>query len=128
MAIVVRILVGLVAALFIFMAFGFWFALDQTIAGFAVTPDNILGRASIRADFGGFFFGVGLMSAMACWRRSRAYAFGAMLLLILALAGRIVSLVLDGVAPGGTEPMVVEALSIAILAWARHDWKAAVPA
>lgn len=112
------------AALFLFLGLGFWFTLDQSIVGFAITPDNILGRASIRADFGGFFLGVGVMSAMACWRNSRAYAFGAMLLLSFALVGRIVSILLDGVAPGGTEPMVVEALCIAILAWARHAWKA----
>ena len=123
MAIVPRILVGLVAALFLIMGLGFWFALDQTVTSFAITPDNILGRASIRADFGALFFGVGLMSAMACWRRSRTYAFGALLLLSIAISGRVVSILLDGAAPGGTEPMVVEALSIAILAWARHAWK-----
>ncbi len=123
MAIIVRILVGLIAAFFLVMAAGFWFALDQTIAGFAVSPESALGRASIRADFGGFFIGVGVMSAMACWRQSRTYAFGALLLLSFALAGRAVSLLLDGPAPGGVEPMVVEAACIAVLAWARGVWK-----
>lgn len=124
MAIVVRILAGLLAAFFLVTGLGFWFSLDQTAASFAIRPENILGRASIRADFGALFFGVGVMSAMACWRKSRAYAYGALLLLAFAISGRIVSIVLDGVAPGGTEPMVVEALGIAILAWARHAWKA----
>lgn len=125
MAILVRILVGLVAALFLFIGFGIWFDFDSTVAGLGLVSDNPLGRAAVRADFGALFFGVGGMSAMAAWQRSRTYAFGAMLLLIIALSGRVVSLILEGPAPGGTEPMVVEALGIAILAWAGHQWRRA---
>ena len=125
MANVARVLAGLLAAFFIVMGLGFWFRLDQTIASFAVIPDGLLGRASIRADFGGLFFGVGLMSAMAAWRTSRTCALGALLLLAIALTGRLVSLAMDGAAPGGMMPMLVEAAGIAILAWARHVWRAA---
>ena len=52
-------------------------------------------------------------------------SIGAALLFGIALLGRIVSVVLDGPAPGGTTPMVVEAVSVAILLWARGVWKAA---
>ncbi len=119
---IARILVGLVAAFFLFFALGFWFQLDRVMPEFGLATTNILGRASIRADFGGFFWGVGLFSLMAAIRASRNYAFGAMVLLGFALAGRLLSLLFDGAAPGGTVPMVVEAACIAILAWSRRGW------
>lgn len=119
---IVRILVGLVALFFIVMGLGFWFSLDSQIVGFAISPDNVLGRASIRADFGGFFLGGGLMAAYAAWKMCRTAAAGAMLLLGLALVGRILSILLDGPAPGGIPPMVVEAVCVAILVWARRVW------
>lgn len=122
MTIITRIAVGLVAALFLYVGIGIWFNFDETIAGLGLATENPLGRAAVRADFGALFFGVGGMSAMAAWRMSRTYAFGALILLCIALTGRIVSLLLEGPAPGGTTPMMVEAMSIAILASARLVW------
>lgn len=122
MTMIPRLLVALIAAFFLINALGFWFTIDRMTPLFAIQTDNLLGRASIRADFGGFFFGVGFMSAMAAWRMSRTYAYGAMLLLGFALVGRLLSILFDGPAPGGTLPMIVEAVCIAVLAWARSVW------
>jgi hypothetical protein len=123
MQMVSRILVGLVGAFFFVMGLMFWFSLDTQVVGFAIEPSNVLGRASIRADFGGFFLAGGIMGLYAAWKQCRMAAAGAMLLLGLALAGRIISILLDGPAPGGIPPMVVEAVCVAILAWARSGWR-----
>lgn len=120
-----RILVALVAAFFIVMGLQFWFALDSAVQGFGFGPEGLIGRASVRADVGGFFIGGGLIAAHAAWRRCAMCAGAAATLVGIALLGRIVSLVLDGAAPGGTPPMVVEAVMLVILLWARKSWRAA---
>ena len=118
-----RILVGLVAAFFIFMGLNFWFMLDTAVTSFGFGPDGLIGRASVRADVGGFFLGGGIIAAMAAWKRCSTLATASLILVATAITGRIVSLVLDGAAPGGTPPMVVEAVMIAILLWARSQWR-----
>lgn len=124
-----RILVGLMALLFGAMGVGFWFSLESQAAGFglqnAVEAANLIGRASVRADFGSFFLTVGALCAYAAWKRCGSAAVGAALLFGIALLGRIVSVLIDGPATGGTPPMVVEAVSVAVLLWARHVWKKA---
>lgn len=129
MTLATRILVGLMALFFGAMGVGFWFNLEGQAAGFglqaAVDAGNLIGRASVRADFGSFFLTVGVLCAYAAWKRCGSAAVGAALLFGIALTGRIVSVAFDGPAPGGTPPMVVEAVSVAILLWARSVWKKA---
>jgi hypothetical protein len=122
---VARLLVGLLAAFYFLMGVLFWFQLDAQAANFAIGAVGELGRASIRADFGSFFLSIGIMCAYASWKRYGAAAGAAALLLGLALLGRFATLILDGVAPGAVQPMVVEAVSVAILLWARKGWSKA---
>lgn len=129
MILATRILVGLMALFFGAMGAQFWFSLDSQAAAFglqgAVDAANLIGRASVRADFGSFFLTVCILCAYAAWKRNGSAAVGAALLFGLALMGRILSILLDGPAPGGTPPMVVEAACVAILLWARSVWKKA---
>lgn len=121
-----RILVGLVAAFFIFMGLTFWFSLDSAVTGFGFGPEGLIGRASVRADVGGFFLGGGLIAAHAAWKRCAMCAGAAATLTGVALTGRFLSVALDGaVAPGGVPPIVVEVVIIAILLWARSQWQRA---
>ncbi len=119
---IARILVGLMAAFFFAMGLLFWFQLDNQAAGFAIAAVNDLGRASIRADFGSFFLSVGLFCGYASWKRCGAAALAAAVLFGLALLGRLLTIALEGTAPGAVPPMVVEAISVAILLWARRGW------
>ena len=118
-----RILVALAALFFLVMGVQFWFALDTAVQGFGLGANGLIGRASIRADVGGFFIGGGLIALHAAWKRCPMCAGAAATLVGIALLGRIVSVLLDGGAPGGTPPMVVEAVIVAILLWARNSWK-----
>ena len=69
------------------------------------------------------FLTTGILCGYAAWKRSGSAAVGAALLFGIALLGRLVSIALDGPAPGGTPPMVIEAVCVAILLWARSVWK-----
>lgn len=120
---ITRILVGLMALFFFFMGTQFWFALDAGAAQFHIEAVNALGRASIRADFGAFFFSFSLFCGYAAWKQCGAAALAAAVLFGLALAGRLVTILMEGAAPGAVPPMVIEAVSVAILLWARASWK-----
>lgn len=129
MTMVARVLVGIMALFFGAMGAGFWLNLETQAATFglqgAVEASNLIGRVSVRADFGSFFLTIGILCAYAVWKRSGSAAVGAALLFGIALLGRLVSVALDGPAPGGTPPMVIEAVSVAILLWAPSVWKKA---
>jgi hypothetical protein len=122
MSIIARILVLLVGALFLFLGVGVWFNFDQGLAGFALTATEPLGRAAMRADFGGFFFSIATFSFLAAWHKSRWWAAAAAILLGFALSGRALSILLEGPATGGTMPMLVEAGCVAVLLGARALW------
>ena len=122
MNIIARILVLLVGALFLFLGVGVWFNFDQGLAGFALTVTEPLGRAAIRADFGGFFYSIATFSALAAWHKSRWWAGAAAILVGFAISGRALSILLEGPAPGGTMPMLVEGGCVAILLFARWVW------
>ena len=122
---VARILVGLMAAFFLAMGLLFWFQIDAQTAQFQIKAAGVLGNASIRADFGAFFLSVGIFCGYASWKQSSGAAAAAALLLGLALLGRAMTLILEGSAPGAIPPMVVEAVSVAILLWARNGWSKA---
>lgn len=114
-----RIAAGLVALLFLALGLGVWFRMDATLVDFAFAAEAPLARAAIRADFGGFFFGIAIMAGMAAWRKSASWALGALILVSLAFTGRAVSILLEGPAAGGAFPMGVEAACAVAMAWAR---------
>lgn len=122
---VARVLVGLMGLFFFYMGTQFWFALDASAAQFQIQAAGALGRASIRADFGSFFLSVGLLCGYAAWKQCGSAAAAAALLFGLALLGRAATIILEGQAPGAIPPMVVEAVCVAILLWARNGWKKA---
>lgn len=121
-----NILRGALALIGLFMlanGFAFLFAIDSINPLFGLSTTGPLGRASIRADFGGFFLAVGAMAVWAALKRHSNAALGAALLFVLALSGRIVSLLIDGPAEGGALPMVFEAACGGVLLFASSRFK-----
>jgi len=85
--------------------------------GLAAT--NAVGAASLRADLFGFFATAGGLAVAAAARRA-AYLLTAPLLLIgLALTGRIVALAIGPFDGSLLPPMAVEAVMLAVLAAGR---------
>lgn len=84
-------------------------------ADFFLTPNGIQGLATLRADFPGFFIGAALFALYGAWKGRAEPLMVPLVMLALAFAGRIVSLVLDGVAPTAFQPMIVEAVMMTIL-------------
>ncbi len=118
-----RALVAILGLGSLFVGVSLWANQDEAIKQFAVQALNLVGRATIRADNAGLFIGMGVMMLFAARQASRSWALAAAVMASSALAGRIVTIALDGTGPGTWPPMIVEVVSIAILVWARSVWR-----
>lgn len=113
---ILRVAIGILSVFFIGVGLGFLVAPAKLAAGFFVSPLGIQGLATLRADFPGFFIGAGGFALLGTWRADPRPLLVPMLLVGLALFGRVVSILVDGMAPTAIQPMVVEAVTIGVLA------------
>jgi hypothetical protein len=121
MAGLLRILVGVIALFNIGIGLLFLLKPAEAAVGFFLSPVGIQGLATLRADFPGFFITGGVCALVGALQRDARALLVPMLLLAIALAGRCVSLALDGMAPTALQPMLVEAAMISVLALARRS-------
>jgi len=115
-----RIVVGGIALFNIAIGLAFLFNPAGAAANFFLIPDGSQGMATLRADFPGFFITGGTFAMIGAWQRDGRALLVPMLLLAIAITGRSVSLVADGIGPEAIPPMVAEAVMIAVLALARR--------
>jgi hypothetical protein len=120
MVMALRILVGVIALFNIAIGLGFLFNPAGAAANFFLIPDGGQGMATLRADFPGFFITGGTFAMIGAVRKDASALLVPMLLLAIAITGRCVSLVADGIGPEAFPPMVAEAVMIAVLAFARR--------
>lgn len=123
MALIFRILVGLIGALSVLTALPHWFRVESLAATRGIEAIDAIGRANVRADVGGIFLAIGILALLAAWKQSRTWLVATLTLVLSALVGRFISLSIDGVAPGVIEPMAVESLVIAVFVGALLSWK-----
>lgn len=122
MKLTTRVLVAGIALFMLTNGLGFWFAYDQISPLYQLALDNPLARAGVRADIGGFFLVVAALTSYAAAKRNPQAALIAAGMFLVAVTGRLISVVFDGAAPQGTLPMLVEATSATILLWSSHVW------
>lgn len=114
-----RGLIGLVGLLALLLASRFWISPDKIGAAMGLLPDGAAGLGTMRADMAGFFGAAGALSLTAAVRNERKWLVPVLLLLGIALTGRVLNLVLTGGGQVLIPPMVVEAVLIVItgLGW-----------
>lgn len=122
MALISRVLVGLIGLLSLLSVAQHWFKIDSLVTERGLQAIGDIGRANIRADIGGIFLGIGLFAIIAAWQQSRLWLTATMLLVGGALLGRFVSVAIDGYSPRVGSPMAVEAAVIAALFFAHWVW------
>lgn len=115
-----RLAVGLGGVLFILIGLAFLIHPAEMGALFFIEAQGSQGLATIRADLTAFFVVGGLFAALGAWRQDGQALNVPLLLLAIALFGRTVSLVVDGRGPEAIQPMVVEALFIALIVAAQR--------
>jgi hypothetical protein len=121
-ALISRILVGLIGFLSLLSVAQHWFRLETLAAERGLQAIGGIGRANMRADVGGIFLGIGLFSMIAAWQQSRTWLTATILLVSGALLGRFVSVAIDGYSPRVGAPMLAEGIVVAILVFAYRAW------
>jgi hypothetical protein len=111
----IRIAVTAVGLLNVVLGLLFLVRPEWMAAQFYITAIGSQGLATIRADFPGFFLTGGGFALWGAWMRYAEELRVPIVLLSIALFGRFVSLILDGVGPSALPPMILEAIMIAIL-------------
>ena len=99
---------------FIFTGTGF--LLDPATAGigFGLEAVDASGLAAMRADMTAFFWLAGFAMVWGGWRRNGDVLLIPAALMLIALFGRIVSMVADGTVEGFWMPMLVESVTAVI--------------
>jgi hypothetical protein len=108
MQLVIRIIVSVAGLLSMLLAARFLQdpAASATLLG--ISPVGALGTATLRGDFGAFFGVCGILALAAAVRNSAALLTAPLLVIAIALTGRIVSYALEGGGPAVLQPMLVE--------------------
>ena len=122
MIMISRILVGAIGALFVLLAMGFWFNTDAAAAQVGLDVSTLAGRATVRADMAGYFLTGGGVSLFAAIRGNSSYLWPAMILLICAFVGRLLTLAINGYSPESLPPMVIEVVTMALIFYAQRNW------
>lgn len=118
-----RLLILLVAAFNLLIGLAFLLRPTEAAAAFALSPIGTQGLATLRADFPAFFLTGGLFALLGAWRGTAQPLTVPMVLLGIALAGRLVSLLLDGMVATTVPPMIAEAIMLALLGLGWRNFK-----
>lgn len=115
-----RLLAGVIGVLALLLAARIWMSPAGPAAQLGLQGVGGLGAATLRADIGGFFAAGGLFALLGAIRSDGRLLLTPIALLGLALVGRLVTVFLDGYQPAMLQPMVVEAVLVVVLFWARR--------
>ncbi|MEW4449160.1 hypothetical protein [Qipengyuania sp. JC766] len=100
-----------------FLVTGLWFLVEPVSAGsnFGLIARDSSGLAAMRADFTAFFVMAAICMLAGAWLRRGSLLLIPAALFGIALAGRIVSALVDGTQDGFWQPMLVEAGTVIVL-------------
>jgi len=107
---IARAIIMLLALGFAAVGIAFWAAPERTGLLFQLGVAGVDGRIALRADLGGLFVGLALLSWMGAWCRRSSYLYAAALMLVALVIGRVVGLVASGAA--GFSPMQLASLAV----------------
>lgn len=122
MRIFTRILVAVIGVVALLGVGQHWFDLDAVHAQRGMLAMGDVGKANLRADVGGLFLGISMLTIFAAVRQNRPALLAATVLLSATLLGRFVSVAIDGFSAPVGPPMAVEAVLIVILLFAYRVW------
>lgn len=114
MTMVLRALVGIAGLLAVLVAARMWMAPEEAAAQLGVAATGPLGLASIRADMGGFFGAGGVFALAAAFKGRGGLLVAPVVLIGLALTGRLVAVAMNGFVPEMGPPMAIEAVLLVL--------------
>jgi ribonuclease Z len=109
-----RVLASAASLAFAVAGLGFWIFPEQLAHGFGLEAIDRDGLSTLRADFGAFFLGLGLLVGLGVWKARRTPVLAAAGALALAMLGRAIGWLAESQIAGALE-LAVEGVAIAIL-------------
>jgi Domain of unknown function (DUF4345) len=118
--IIVTALVFLIGLFMIFIAVSVLFQPATTAPSLlGIVPDNAHALSTLRGDVQGFFSIIGITMLWGAWKRSGDLLLVPAIIMLLVVAGRVVSVAQDGMYEGFAMAVGVEVAIAALLLWAR---------
>lgn len=124
---IIRILMGAIGVLAMLAALRIWMEPAMAAANLGLAAPGGLGLATLRADFAGFFGAAGFFAFAAAVRDDRRLASAPLVMIGIALTGRVITALHDGLATDQVQPMVIEAVLLVLLAAGRRLLGAGLP-
>lgn len=112
---VLRAAIGLAGVLGVLVAARLWLAPAETASQLGLGPTGPLGLATLRADMGGFFAAGGVLALIAAVRGRGDLLVPPLLLIGLALAGRVFTIVVNGYSADMAPSIAIEAGLVMLL-------------
>jgi len=119
MQMVIRILVGLAGVATSYLAITFFYDPVMPAAMLGVKAVDVLGIATLRGDFAGFFGVCGILALAAAVRNAASFMTAPVLIIGIAFCGRGLSYALDGGGMRVIQPMIVEYILLVIFGLGR---------
>lgn len=119
MQIVIRALVGILGLAGVLIALRIWMAPTEFAAQLGVAANGTLGIATLRADMAGFFGGAGALALFAAIRNRAAFLLAPLVLVGIALTGRLLTVAMNGYSEDMAPPMMIEAVLLIVFALGR---------
>ncbi|WP_374569773.1 hypothetical protein [Phenylobacterium sp.] len=120
MRMVVRGLVCVAGVLALFLAVQFWLHPAEPAKRLGLEAVGALGMATVRADMAGFFAAAGALSLAAAIRGEAKLMTAPLLMVAVALAGRLFNVWQLGYSPAQAAPMAIEAALVVLFGFARR--------
>ena len=109
----IRIVVALAGAGFAALGLGFWIAPEAAAQRFALEAVGVSGLAALRADVGGLFVGLALLSLAGAATRRRSAVIAAAAVIATIVTGRVIGMLTGG---ASTAQLAMFGIEIAVLA------------
>ncbi|MEO0420155.1 MAG: DUF4345 family protein [Pseudomonadota bacterium] len=112
MQLVLRVVLALLGALFLFIGLGFLTDPVTTGGDFGLSPKGNAGLSTIRGDMTAFFWVAGGALLYGVWKQRGEVFYVTAALMGIVFCARCLSLALDGNYEGWAPPMAVEAVTV----------------
>lgn len=111
-----RALVVVAGLFLIFVGAQFWLDPVTAAAKMGLIAQGKLGLATLRADNAGAFIAIGLIALTGAVRGDGRYMIAPLVFIVVALTGRVITLLTAGYSAELAPPMVIEAILTVIFA------------
>lgn len=114
MQVALRVVVGVFGAVGVLVLLQLWLDPAKIAAGLGLVGQGWQGQSALRSEVAGFFGGAGLLSLVSAVRNDSRLLVAPLVLVAIALAGRFVTIALDGWSSAAVPSIVSEAVLLAI--------------